>query len=142
MDIKETLQRIQDLLEATPPSSRTLNESQAFLLLQGLLEDFDAGTVSDGYHTFNDLYRQRLVLTAALCNSIPEKWWKSKKHSDGEPCFDGTWFIVGCDTALGSYTYHYEMKDWSYFRCIELPEGKPWDGHTSKDVDRLLHIEE
>ena len=95
--------------------------------------------LSDGYHTFEDLYEQRLILSAALAKNNP-KAWKSKLHEDGEVPFGGGWFIMGFDTKEGSYTYHYELKDWDLFECKELDRGKPWDGHTSKDVRRLLSI--
>ena len=66
--------------------------------------------------------------------------WKSLRHEDGELCFDGDWFIVGIDTPEGSYTYHYEIIFWSMFDCQELERGKYWDGHTDKDVTRLLSL--
>lgn len=100
----------------------------------------DIGDLSDGYHTFNGLYYQRAVLFAALVTAYKDKAWKSMKHEDGEPCFGGGWFIVGIDTPEGSYTYHYETKDWNMFDCEELPVAKHWDGHTEKDVTRLLSL--
>lgn len=101
----------------------------------------DIGEFSDGFHTFNSLYRQRCVLFAALVNSYPQISWKSKRHDDGELCFGGGWFIVGIDTPEGSYTYHYELKYWDMFRCKELERGKKWDGHTDGDVERLLSLD-
>jgi len=98
------------------------------------------GEVSDGYHSFNDLYDQRLALSAALFNAFEELSWKSRRHADGRECFGGGWFIVGIDTPDGSYTYHYKDKDWDIFNVRELGFGKPWDGHTDKDVGRLLSI--
>ncbi len=99
------------------------------------------GTLSDGCHSFNDLYYQRCVLFATICNLNKEKSWKSKRHNDGEKCFDSDdWFIVGIDTPQGSYTYHYEIKYWDLFDIQELEVGKPWDGHTDKDVTRLLSL--
>lgn len=99
----------------------------------------DVEKMSDGYHTFADLYEQRLVLSAALAKNNPHAW-KSKRHEDGSVPFGGGWFIMGFDTDEGCYTYHYELKDWNLFQCKELDKGKPWDGHTSKDVRRLLSI--
>ena len=98
----------------------------------------DIGDFSDGYHTFNDLYTQRAVLFATIVNQNLDKAWKSRKHEDGEPCFGGGWFIVAVDTPKGSYSYHYEDKYWDIFKCVELPVAKHWDGHTDKDVWRLL----
>lgn len=98
--------------------------------------------LSDGYHSFNDLYYQRAVLFAAIVNQNPDLSWKSFKHEDGKYCFDknGEWFIVGVDTPEGPYTYHYEKKYWDMFKCKELECGRHWDGHTDKDVTRLLSL--
>lgn len=100
----------------------------------------ELGELSDGFHTFNSLYEQRVVLFAALVNTFSDLAWKSYKHEDGSPCFNGGWFIVGIDTPEGPYTYHYENKYWDMFHCKELPVAKEWDGHTDKDVTRLLSI--
>lgn len=100
----------------------------------------DSGELSDGYHTFNGLYYQRMVLFATLVKAYKDKAWKSHRHEDGELCFGGGWFIVGIDTPEGSYTYHYEDKDWDLFDCVELPVSKHWDGHTEKDVTRLFSL--
>lgn len=104
------------------------------------IPDGGIGEVSDGYHTFNGLYYQRMVLFAALVKQNKDKSWKSLRHEDGELCFGGGWFIVGIDTPSGSYTYHYEDNFWSMFDCQELPVAKHWDGHTEKDVTRLLSL--
>lgn len=104
------------------------------------IPDGGIGEVSDGYHTFNSLYRQRLILTAALVKAHKDVAWKSWRHEDGQLCFGGGWFIVGFDTPDGGYTYHYEEKDWGLFDCVELPVGKHWDGHTDEDVERVLSI--
>ena len=104
----------------------------------------DKGEISDGYHTFNQLYHQRAVLFAVIVNQNKEKAWKSYKHSDGKYCFDsdGEWFIVGVDTPEGSFTYHYAKEYWDMFHCEELEVGKEWDGHTEDDVTRLLTLEQ
>ena len=98
----------------------------------------DIGEVSDGFHTFNGLYEQRMILFAALVKAYKDKAWKSYRHEDGEYCFGGGWFIVGIDTPEGSYTYHYENKYWDMFDCVELPRAKHWDGHTEADAETRL----
>lgn len=98
--------------------------------------------VSDGFHTFRQLYYQRMMLFATIVKQNKDKAWKSLRHEDGELCFGGGWFIVGIDTPEGSYTYHYEDKYFSLFDCEELERGKHWDGHTEKDVTRLLSLEQ
>lgn len=100
----------------------------------------DIGEVSDGFHTFNSLYHQRLILFATLVGVFPGIAWKSHKHSDGEAPFGGGWFIVGINTPEGQYTYHYKDKDWDLFQCSEVETAPEWDGHTDKDVTRLLSI--
>ena len=102
----------------------------------------DIGEVSDGFHTFNALYEQRMILFAALVKAYKDKAWKSYRHEDGEYCFGGGWFIVGIDTPEGSYTYHYENKYWDMFDCMDLPRGKHWDGHTEADAEtRLMSLQ-
>ena len=96
--------------------------------------------LSDGYHTFKQLYYQRMMLFAAIVKQNKDKAWKSLRHEDGELCFGGGWFIVGIDTPEGSYTYHYEDNYYSLFDCVEIERGKHWDGHTEKDVTRLLSL--
>lgn len=98
----------------------------------------DIGDVSDGFHTFNGLYEQRMILFAALVKAYKDKAWKSYRHEDGEYCFGGGWFIVGIDTPEGSYTYHYENDYWDMFDCTELPTAKHWDGHTEADAKTRL----
>lgn len=109
-----------------------------------LCKDVDPGEISDGYHTFNQLYHQRAILFATIVNQNSDIAWKSYKHSDGRYCFDsnGEWFIVGIDTPEGSYTYHYSKEYWDYFECKELDCGKEWDGHTEEDVTRLLSLKQ
>ena len=102
----------------------------------------DIGELSDGFHTFNGLYEQRMILFAALVKAYKDRAWKSYRHEDGEYCFGGGWFIVGIDTPEGGYTYHYENKYWDMFDCIDLPRGKHWDGHTEADAEtRLMSLE-
>ena len=100
----------------------------------------DIGDLSDGFHTFNQLYYQRMMLFATIVKQNRDRAWKSLRHEDGELCFGGGWFIVGIDTPEGSYTYHYEDHYYSLFDCVELERAKHWDGHTEKDVTRLLSL--
>lgn len=100
----------------------------------------DVGKLSDGHHTFDDLYWQRCILFAKLVELFKDKAWKTKRHDDGELCFGGDNFLVCIDTPDGPYSYHYPMKDWDLFKCKELYKAKPFDGHTSKDVERILSL--
>lgn len=101
----------------------------------------DIEDLSDGYHTFNQLYHQRAILFATIVKQNKNRAWKSLRHEDGEFCFGGGRFIVGIDTPAGSYTYHYKTdKYWNLFDCTVLDRSKPWDGHTEDDVTRLLSL--
>lgn len=108
--------------------------------LAGLSDVVDVGEISDGCHTFNNLYYQRCVLFAVICKEFNNRAWKSRKHSDGKKCFGGGWFIVGIDTPNGQYTYHYADRYWDMFKCKELETAPEWDGHTEKDVMRLFSL--
>lgn len=102
----------------------------------------DIGDLSDGFHTFNDLYYQRCVLFSQVVADHKDRAWKTRFHEDGEPCFGGGWFLVTVDTPEGAYGYHYEDKYWDYFDCEEIPRAKHWDGYTDKDVKRLWSLTE
>ena len=105
-----------------------------------LNETTAVGDISDGYHTFNQLYHQRVMLFAVIVNQNLERAWKTRKHEDGELCFGGGWFLVTIDTPKGAYGYHYEEKYWNLFYCKELDKAKHFDGYTEDDVDRLFSL--
>lgn len=87
------------------------------------------GDVSDGYHTFNEMYHHRAVLFSVICNILSDKAWKSKLHHDGS-MYDGM-FIVGIETSHGQATYHYDIDPyWDMFHVEELEKAPEWDGHT------------
>jgi hypothetical protein len=98
----------------------------------------DTSKLSDGSHTFEELYEHRHVLCLALMRSMAKHWWFSLRHADGEWCYDGEWFIVGADLPeVGSITYHLPIRLLEAARATgaaELPLGRPWDGHTSDEV--------
>ena len=98
----------------------------------------DKGKISDGYHTFNELYYHRMILFSVICNHHKDIAWKSWKHADGT-MFDD-YFIVGITTPKGDYTYHYQKQYWNIFDVKELEFAPEWDGHQPKDIDRLLSI--
>ena len=88
----------------------------------------DKSEVSDGYHTFNELYMHRHALFSALCNRCDEAW-KSKQHDDGT-MYEGS-FIAGIGENI---TYHIPLNLWEDFRCKELEKAPVWNGHTGDDV--------
>lgn len=101
----------------------------------------DTNKISDGYHTFGQLYEHRIVLFIALCRSIDmyslndPMIWMSECHSDGSK-FDG-WFIMGISSEKGKQiSYHLPIEKWN--ECSEfahvLGKAPEFDGHTSDDV--------
>lgn len=106
-----------------------------------VIPDKGVGELSDGYHTFNELYHHRAVLFSVICNLNPEKAWKSKLHDSGD-MFDGM-FIVGIDTPQGQATYHYDIEPyWNLFKVKELERAPKWDGHTSQQaIERIAEVE-
>ena len=77
--------------------------NEADIVLVGFGKEFNIkenniGEFSDGYHTFNELYDYRMLYNAALFNEWVKQGLydvhKAKRHSDGEECFGGGWFIV------------------------------------------------
>jgi hypothetical protein len=96
------------------------------------------GQISDGYHTFDELYAHRILLFISLmkCNKLIS--WKSKLHND-ETGYDG-WFIAGMNLFSGNITYHIPDTFWDILSDIPTLDKAPeWDGHTSEEVIKRLN---
>ncbi|MDQ3562738.1 MAG: hypothetical protein M3436_00895 [Pseudomonadota bacterium] len=96
---------------------------------------WDTGNISDGYHTFNELYDHRCHLFVALMRSNPSIAWRANNHDDGT-MFDG-WFVCGMHLPTGDISYHLPVAMWTMLdnRGIETTlRAPPWDGHTAADV--------
>lgn len=101
--------------------------------------DFEENELSDGYHTFNDLYEFRKQYNAALFNewALTSKYsvHKSIRHFDGKLCFGGGWFIVVAMLPAGQITNHYKSADWDLFKIPAFDKAMfEFDGHTPGDV--------
>lgn len=98
------------------------------------------GQISDGYHTFDELYHYRLLYNAAFFNSLEGKYnvHKSIRHASGELCFGGGWFIVMADLPTGQISNHYEMRYWQFFDIPEKERADVWDGHTPAEASIRL----
>lgn len=115
-----------------------MQELNKQLLEQWTAAGHPISSFSDEYHSFRDLYTQRMYLTALAFNSNSGIAWKSKQHSECD-MFPG-YFIVGISTPQGQYSYHYKLEFWDLFKVPEIPLAPVWDGHTSMDVERLMSI--
>lgn len=104
------------------------------------------GRISDGYHTFDELYDHRITLYIALCRHLymtknPVAVWRTKVHSDLS-VWDG-WFILGIGfEPRNQITYHLPNDRWDETDfAIDLERAPDWDGHTSSDVlERIKNL--
>ena len=82
----------------------------------------DPSTVTDGFHTMQELYDYRLAYNACLFNEWAERGkydvHKSWRHSDGELCFGGGWLVVSAQTPYGQVANHYEEQHLGFVSCI------------------------
>jgi hypothetical protein len=117
----------EEKMDALKEAIREANEPETIMIPAGGI-----GEVSDGYHTFNELYLHRYTLFAVLCNTYRSDAWKSKRHADGS-MYD-YYFIAGIQTPAGMVTYHIELLHWDMFDVPELERAPEYDGHTSADV--------
>lgn len=102
-------------------------------------EGIDLNKISDGYHTFGELYEHRITLFIALCRAIEGQEndaWKM-------PPVDG-WFLMGIGKEKGKQiTYHLPDSKWNetQFCQVIMPSEYEFDGHTGSDVlERLKTI--
>lgn len=97
--------------------------------------------ISDGWHTFGELYDYRMSLQIALLNTNKVISWKSKLHHDGS-MLEGGYFICGIATPKGQVTNHYKLEHWDKFKIDAIERAPKWDGHTAKDcLERLESLE-
>lgn len=115
----------------------------------------DNMVVSDGYHTFDELYDHRITLYIALTKMLehmalvakgfghkaPHEVWRSKTHSDGS-AWEG-WFIMGINKEPGKQiSYHLPLSRWEETGFAETLDKAPeFDGHTPTQVlERLKKL--
>lgn len=114
----------------------------------------DKSKVSDGYHTFGELYDHRIQLWITVCKlwlrnaqrydegqlNYFKPLWRTKVHSDGST-FDG-WFLLGIskynlltEKQEEQLTYHLPISKWDECNfAYTLDKAPEYDGHTSVDV--------
>lgn len=115
------------------------------------LSDEDKSQISDGFHTFKELYEHRAALFIALAHCLSRTAWKSRCHAD-DTMYTG-YFIAGINLPKwgrdvdgepvvmesSPITYHLEDKYWDMLDVSVLRHAPTWDGHTPQDVvSRLL----
>lgn len=121
----------------------------------------DTNNLSDGYHTFWELYDHRIALFIAMCSTVMQftamtaidNWTddifnkiksrlcnKSKVHNDWTSY--EWWFLMSLDTPGGIISYHLPDKYWDQCTfATELEKANPWDGaEPNETITRLLSI--
>ncbi len=137
---KELIKHLKEGAEGYMPAGGSSDYQRWLAWVEKQKEPLDKGEISDGYHTFNELYYYRMLYNAAFFNLLPKEWvHKSRKHHTGEECFGGGWFIVMAELPTGQISNHYEMKDWDLFDIPEKDVANEWDGHTPQEAAERLH---
>ena len=106
------------------------------------IEVDDLTKVSDGYHTIEELYEHRnllyLLYVISQIGNYDDIYYKEDENTPG-------WFILYIEITEGQISYHLPNK---YLRIVKghkgirnAPGDYKWDGHTSKDVLRILDHE-
>jgi|SRR6185295_5443366 len=95
----------------------------------------DHNLISDGYHTFGELYSHRIELFIALCRELyknPE--YNTYKQVWKCPVLEG-WFIMGINTEPGKQiSYHLPESKWEQTSFAKVIEKYEYDFHTPADV--------
>lgn len=112
------------------------------------MHGIDIGYVSDGYHTFGELYEHRITLFLSMVVILDEidlwgcKSWYSYKHHDGSG-YDG-WILVCVEDIDTKEQISYHVPE-EYVKLLKKTsvvgyEMAPveFDGHTSEDVLKRL----
>jgi hypothetical protein len=138
-DVTYLVEQKEELLAWGTELAHELESAQAELVR--LNAELAAGNASDGYHTHNELYEQRLLYHA----HIAQRWYaegvpvvKSKRHHTGEECLGGGWFIVMMYLATGQVSQHYPISAWNLFAVPAEETAWQWDGHDAAEGNRRL----
>ena len=117
-----------------------INELNNLIQIEKINGNISVKQISDGHHTFEDLYKNRLILFCVLCNSNPNISWKSKKHFDEEndPMFNGD-FIAGINTPEGIATYHFKLEFWNLFQIPEIEKAPSYDNYDNATVLKRIY---
>jgi len=100
-------------------------------------------STGDEYHTLDELYEYRMLYNALAANGWATHGTypvvKSWRHSDGEECFGGGWFIVVATLPTGQVANHYKAEFWDLFTVPEVETPPEYDGHTPAEAARRMH---
>jgi hypothetical protein len=101
--------------------------------------------LSDGYHTFCELYDHRNCLFMLLCRMFKDNEtivWRTKYDSENR--YMKGWFILGLEYTIPTsaevkqITYHLPQKFWNKCSFATIIDKSKWNGHTKEDVLKNL----
>lgn len=86
------------------------------------------GDISDGYHTFDELYKHRVNLFMVLIRYTDWPCFMVKNHYP-------EWDAVYLETPLGQISYHLPWtKRETIINRVKVVDKHDWDGHDSNEV--------
>ena len=96
------------------------------------------GDLSDGYHSFNNLYEHRAVLLAMVLMKMPYAW-KTTIDAEGRDLVkEDKMFLAGAPTPDGMISYHVNLELWDLYKIPEIPQAPIFNGYTEDDVLKRL----
>ncbi|GHV21870.1 hypothetical protein FACS189428_2990 [Clostridia bacterium] len=100
-----------------------------------LLNGIETGKISDGYHTFDQLYDHRCLNFIAFVKNAGLPVFRTTVNFEGQP--QGDWFILYTDATdkMKQISYHLPMKYWVLCEFAETtPKVHVFDKHNGEDV--------
>ena len=89
-----------------------------------------------------ELYHYRMLYNALALyglDSLGYEIGRSRRHHDGELCFNGEYFIVGVFLPTGMVTNPDKLEDEKYFSfLVDYNIAPEWDGHTPQEAARRM----
>jgi hypothetical protein len=122
-------------------NKKTTDSENAVAKINDLIAELpsmqEANKVSDGFHTFGEVYEHRVVLYLVLCKFMQKQGypvWRSQVHDDKS--FIEGFFVLGINQNEGEQiTYHIRNHHWDSTDFADTLDVAPkFDGHTSQDV--------
>jgi len=92
------------------------------------------GDISDGYHTFDELYEHRVLLYLNLCLKDAKNCYWKQDHKD--------WFCLYWESPQGQISYHLPNKYIDIAqKHFKHDEDHVFDGHNGELVLSRLELE-
>jgi hypothetical protein len=134
---EDVITRASNMLTARGAVQAALDAALPMLLQRVMVRPADPGQLSDGWHTFDELYGHRHALFCALTRCLPDIAWRTREHEDGS-MYPGM-FLAGIELPTGTISYHLPDRCWDLLDGVRVLDRAPrWDGYTPGDVvDRI-----